>query len=147
MRPEVSKALSAGGFKIRFNGLEAGDGSEVNLSQASNEMNEDQEELLEQYEEMKRNTYPLLPLLAQVANQLFVVGLEKESEQALAFYTTTMETLFGKNSQQMAEIYFWLGVYYQQAKGYEQQTAFEQLQKAKICYHKARLICIGYLTE
>lgn len=55
------------------------------------------------------------------------MGENKECEECYAYYIGAMEIIFGDNSQQVGECYFWLSQYYVEMAHYE---------KAKNCMIK-----------
>mmetsp|Transcript_9381 Transcript_9381/g.14286 ORF Transcript_9381/g.14286 Transcript_9381/m.14286 type:complete len:80 (+) Transcript_9381:1767-2006(+) len=59
------------------------------------------------------------------------MGAIVECEEAYAFYIGTIESLFGDNSEFLAEPYFWLGYFYKETFQYV---------KAEACLLKAKAI-------
>jgi hypothetical protein len=73
----------------------------------------------------------LLKLLANVGGQLYQIGESKLSEQCYTYYIAIFEIIFGDNTFEIAQCYFWISQYYFESFQYD---------KAKISLQKSLLI-------
>ena len=70
-----------------------------------------------------------------VGSQLHQIGETKQTEEIYSYYVAMFEIIFGENTMEVAECYFWLASYYKESALYD---------KAVLCLTKAILIVDKY---
>ena len=84
----------------------------------------------ERADEQSNNREIILKMVQQlstIGSQLNQLGEAKDCEECYKYYIGVMEILFGENTKEISEGYYWLGQFYNDKQNYD---------KAKFCFQK-----------